>query len=98
LRYYMCPMAGKRDNSIALREDTRLPAYSFHEAAKYLRSPVPALRSWSIGLGKPISSRESAGSMVSVCSRCEERGVERPLIGQGFQTNGHFCLSSNWSV
>lgn len=29
-----------------------LPAYDFHEAARYLRLPVPTLRSWSVGLGK----------------------------------------------
>jgi uncharacterized protein (DUF433 family) len=34
------------------RDPRLLPAYSFHEAAKYLRLPVPTLRSWSVGLGK----------------------------------------------
>jgi hypothetical protein len=45
-------MARKAPNSILPGEDTRLlPAYSFSEAAKYLRLPVPTLRSWSVGLG-----------------------------------------------
>jgi uncharacterized protein (DUF433 family) len=46
-------MVRKRQNSVLHGGDTRLlPAYSFSEAAKYLRLPVPTLRSWSIGLGK----------------------------------------------
>src|ERR1039457_4577754 len=46
-------MARKRQNSVLTGEDTRLlPAYSLSEAAKYLRLPVPTLRSWSVGLGK----------------------------------------------
>ena len=48
-------MATKRQNSILPGKDTRvLPAYSFAEAAKYLRLPVPTLRSWSAGLGKTL--------------------------------------------
>src|ERR1700683_1658629 len=48
-------MARKRPNSILPHRDTRLlPAYSIAEAAKYLRLPVPTLRSWSVGLGKTM--------------------------------------------
>jgi uncharacterized protein (DUF433 family) len=119
----MYPMAGKRDNSSAHREDTRLlPAYSFHDAAKYLRIPVPTLRSWSVGYGKsaPVFTMDDAEShflsfmnlveahilagirrkhgvglpqvrraLEYVRSKC---GVERPLIDQGFQTDGHFLF------
>ena len=46
-------MAGKPHNSGKRAQDTRLaPAYNFHEAARYLRLPVPTLRSWAVGLGK----------------------------------------------
>jgi uncharacterized protein (DUF433 family) len=46
-------MAHKKQNSHLLGLDTRfLPAYSFTEAAKYLRLPVPTLRSWSVGFGR----------------------------------------------
>lgn len=50
----MCSlMAARRPNSGAERQDARiLPAYSYHEAAHYLRLPVPTLRSWCLGLGK----------------------------------------------
>ncbi len=54
-------MAQKRQNSVESGKDTRLlPAYSFAEAAKYLRLPVPTLRSWSVGLGKtaPVFSMD----------------------------------------
>ena len=44
------------DGKNGLRVITRVaPAYNFHEAAKYLRLPVPTLRSWSIGHGKTES-------------------------------------------
>jgi uncharacterized protein (DUF433 family) len=46
-------MVRKRQNSALLGQDTRLlPAYTFSEAAKYLRLPVATLRNWSVGLGK----------------------------------------------
>jgi len=46
-------MATKRRNSEKLARDPRTaPAYSFAEAARYLRLPLPTLRHWSIGLGK----------------------------------------------
>jgi len=45
-------MAYKRQNPDLHSSDARLlPAYGFSEAAKYLRLPVPTLRSWSLGLG-----------------------------------------------
>jgi uncharacterized protein (DUF433 family) len=50
-------MARKPQKLALPGEDTRLlPAYSFSEAARYLRLPVPTLRSWSVGLGntKPV--------------------------------------------
>ena len=122
LRYYMYPMAGKRDNPVVLRQDTRLlPAYSFHDAAKYLRIPVPTLRSW-VGLGKspPVFTmddperrflsfmnlveahilagiRRKQGVRLPQVRRALDYvrrtcGVERPLIDQGFQTDGHFLF------
>src|ERR1035441_9869410 len=46
-------MATKRGNSGKLAGDPRTaPAYSFAEAARYLRLPLPTLRHWSLGLGK----------------------------------------------
>jgi uncharacterized protein (DUF433 family) len=46
-------MKAKRQNAAMAGQDMRLlPAYSFAEAAKYLRIPVPTLRSWSLGQGK----------------------------------------------
>ena len=46
-------MAAKLRNPGVLAQDTRLlPAYSYHEAARYLRLPVPTLRSWCVGLGR----------------------------------------------
>jgi uncharacterized protein (DUF433 family) len=46
-------MKTKRRDLVLPGKDTRLlPAYSFAEAAKYLRLPVPTLRSWSLGHGK----------------------------------------------
>jgi uncharacterized protein (DUF433 family) len=45
-------------NTFAIRQtspppDSRLtPAYTFREAAHYLRLPLPTLRSWCLGLGK----------------------------------------------
>src|SRR5580658_591007 len=48
-------MVRKRQNLVLPGKDTRLlPAYTFAEAAKYLRLPVPTLRSWSVGLGKTL--------------------------------------------
>jgi uncharacterized protein (DUF433 family) len=41
---------------IAAAQDPRLtPAYSFREAARYLRLPLPTLRSWCLGLGSTQS-------------------------------------------
>ena len=49
-------MAGKSQNTELPAQDARVaPTYNFHEAAKYLRLPVPTLRSWSIGHGKTES-------------------------------------------
>jgi hypothetical protein len=46
-------MATKRRKSEKLGRDPRTaPAYSFAEAARYLRLPLPTLRHWSLGLGK----------------------------------------------
>jgi uncharacterized protein (DUF433 family) len=42
-----------RRNSEKLARDVRtVPAYSFADAARYLRLPLPTLRHWSLGLGK----------------------------------------------
>jgi uncharacterized protein (DUF433 family) len=47
------PMASKRQNSGFVGQDTRLlPAYTYHEAAHYLRVPVPTLRAWCVGSGR----------------------------------------------
>jgi uncharacterized protein (DUF433 family) len=119
----MYPMAGKRNNSAVLRQDTRLlPAYSFREAAKYLRIPVPTLRSWSVGHGRTapvfalddperhflsfmnlveahilVGIRRKHGIGLPQVRRALEYvrnkcGVERPLIDQGFQTDGRFLF------
>jgi hypothetical protein len=46
-------MATRRPNPAVLGQDARLfPAYSYHEAGRYLRLPVPTLRSWCVGLGR----------------------------------------------
>ena len=46
-------MATKRRNLEKLGRDPRTtPAYSFAEAARYLRLPLPTLRHWALGLGR----------------------------------------------
>jgi uncharacterized protein (DUF433 family) len=46
-------MATNRRDSVKLARDPRTaPAYTFAEAARYLRLPLPTLRHWSLGLGK----------------------------------------------
>lgn len=46
-------MAKTQSNSKRLARDPRTaPAYSFAEAAKYLRLPLATLRHWSLGLGQ----------------------------------------------
>jgi hypothetical protein len=53
LRYYSQTDGNQTASAILHGSDTRvLPAYGFAEAAKYLRLPVPTLRSWSLSLGK----------------------------------------------
>ena len=57
-------MAIKRRNSEKLAHGPRIaPAYSFAEAARYLRLPVPTLRHWSLGLGKvaPVFPMDDPG-------------------------------------
>lgn len=45
-------MVKRRKHSDAADRDARLmPAYSFSEAARYLRLPLATLRHWSLGLG-----------------------------------------------
>ena len=46
-------MPAKRRNSEKIVQDARTaPAYTFAEAARYIRLPLPTLRHWSLGLGK----------------------------------------------
>jgi uncharacterized protein (DUF433 family) len=46
-------MAAKRQKMGGLEQDTRLlPAYSYRDAARYLRLPAATLRDWCAGLGK----------------------------------------------
>lgn len=46
-------MAATRQNPGVPAQDARiLPAYSFSEAARYLRLPLPTLRNWCLGLGR----------------------------------------------
>lgn len=48
-------MARKQQNSVLPGKDARLlPAYTFADAAKYLRLPAPTLRSWSVGTGRTV--------------------------------------------
>jgi len=57
-------MATRRHNSERLAHDPRIaPAYSFADAARYLRLPLPTLRHWSLGLGKvaPVLPTDDPG-------------------------------------
>ena len=41
-----------KTRTMAARDPRLAPAYTFREAAHYLRLPLPTLRSWSLGIGK----------------------------------------------